>query len=1327
VNLVVNGTLNTTSANLAPISPNDYFSGVTVGPGGRIIASGSRFATDEVRFDNDSVVNSGDLGNDTFATTLTVPYRMLPRLAANGGSFQDVRIRSASVTSGSTVTLGAMGSGSALRYIFPENFTISSGASLLVAPSVTAVIGRGVTLTVGGSMSLDTGSKLLFDEGYGGSVNLVVNGTLNTTSANLAPISPNDYFSGVTVKSNGRWDADRNTDVTIDRSTFEPNSGGTLAGIKIGSQLYLHSGTNAEIHGNDFSGIGNDGVVATGDSSATINLERNYWGVVLADIPKKILDRVDATTRPLVDYDPPLSNNQRAVVPDPKTGSFSAAAQTISLTATVSSGSTQVNEGNVTFTVWAGATQIGDSKTASVQTGRATASWTMPGGTASGVYTIQAWFDGGNSFLPGSDTGTLTIAQASTTTTVTKPAYLDYTSNTDQSLTLTANVSSTAGAVSGGAVSFQLYSGSSLFGSPVPGLLNGAGSTTVTYAIPRGTPAGTYTVRARYLGNDSFTASPEASQSFSINQRSTTTIVWASAPSVPYSPGAQTVIVNARVTSPAGDVGNGRVLFTLRNKNTGALIGETTPKDVAAGGNASTGYLIPAGTLPGAYTLDAVYEGTANLQGSDALPGASLSILTVTPQIVLAQPSSPTFDNDSSQTVELVAAVTTSDAPINGGTVTFTLWNNTAQIGSPSVGQVLNGSVRVGFEIPAGLAGGSYTVKADYGGIPGLGVASDTESLVVAPAATVADVRSFVAGYSATAQTIVVTGQVTSDRANPINTGRVSFRINGSAASATVVNNQATAELLLPADLTPGTYTILLEYDGTASLQSSSDTGTLTIEAGNPRITWPTPAPIIFGTPLTAAQLNATASVPGTFQYTPYAGQVPDAGTQILTAQFTPAEQVRYKRTTAGVAMEVQKATPYFTALAVPSPIGYGRPEMLRIGGKLLSNTIIPANTGVKAQIGNASGSGLVQSDGSFTIEVNVSGLDVSTYTILYTFAGTDNFVGAEDRSTTLTIQRGTQVLSLGSLPTEPVRYGESFIVQPTSSVPGLPVLLSATNATVTARGDGSFNVTPTSSTAPIELAASQVGNGNVAEAAVTARVNTRKGLASVTMASVDVMQDGLQHPVSASTTPAGLPLSINYTKDGIPTGLPTEPGLYVATATVSDPNYEGSNAVTVTIQPKALARVDRVTMLTNRQKQATAFEIVFTDAVQAGPASSIAAYAVQVVNGKKLQPALKLKTATYNASTRTVTITLAKPQATTRPIQLTVNGNSLLDTLGRLLDGNNDNQPGGNAVALFKPGTRQVTPSAVRLASAPAVDALAISGSLPLVKSSSLLRRRRA
>src|SRR5262249_33832165 len=78
------------------------------------------------------------------------------------------------------------------------------------------------------------------------------------------------------------------------------------------------------------------------------------------------------------------------------------------------------------------------------------------------------------------------------------------------------------------------------------------------------------------------------------------------------------------------------------------------------------------------------------------------------------------------------------------------------------------------------------------------------------------------------------------------------------------------------------------------------------VDPATPVITWPTPADIIDGTPLSATQLNATANVPGTFTYTPAAGTVLSPGqNQALGVVFTPTDLTDYNVTGATVFLNV--------------------------------------------------------------------------------------------------------------------------------------------------------------------------------------------------------------------------------------------------------------------------------------------------------------------------------------------------------------------------------------------------------------------------------------
>jgi len=75
-----------------------------------------------------------------------------------------------------------------------------------------------------------------------------------------------------------------------------------------------------------------------------------------------------------------------------------------------------------------------------------------------------------------------------------------------------------------------------------------------------------------------------------------------------------------------------------------------------------------------------------------------------------------------------------------------------------------------------------------------------------------------------------------------------------------------------------------------------------------PVITWNVPAAITYGTPLGSAQLDAGASVAGTFAYSPAAGTILHAGTQTLSVAFTPSDTADYTSATATVNLTVNPA-----------------------------------------------------------------------------------------------------------------------------------------------------------------------------------------------------------------------------------------------------------------------------------------------------------------------------------------------------------------------------------------------------------------------------------
>jgi hypothetical protein len=76
---------------------------------------------------------------------------------------------------------------------------------------------------------------------------------------------------------------------------------------------------------------------------------------------------------------------------------------------------------------------------------------------------------------------------------------------------------------------------------------------------------------------------------------------------------------------------------------------------------------------------------------------------------------------------------------------------------------------------------------------------------------------------------------------------------------------------------------------------------------------------------------------------------------------------------------------------------------------------------------------------------------------------------------------------------------------------------------------------------------------------------------ASIALAGLDPVYDGRQHPVTVSTNPTGLPVTVTY--NGSSTA-PFSAGTYTVTASVTNPNYSGTASARYTMHPAPIAPV---------------------------------------------------------------------------------------------------------------------------------------------------------
>ena len=111
-----------------------------------------------------------------------------------------------------------------------------------------------------------------------------------------------------------------------------------------------------------------------------------------------------------------------------------------------------------------------------------------------------------------------------------------------------------------------------------------------------------------------------------------------------------------------------------------------------------------------------------------------------------------------------------------------------------------------------------------------------------------------------------------------------------------------------------------------------------------------------------------------------------------------------------------------------------------------------------------------------------------------------------------------------------------------------------------------------------------------------------------------------------------------------------------------------------------------------NKKHQVTEIIVTFSGALNAGQATNIAEYEL-ITAGKggsftaKNAKVIKLRSAAYNSANNTVTLTPKKKFSLSKATELIVNGeppSGLEDSSGRLIDGNDDGQAGGDAVAII-------------------------------------------
>ena len=396
-------------------------------------------------------------------------------------------------------------------------------------------------------------------------------------------------------------------------------------------------------------------------------------------------------------------------------------------------------------------------------------------------------------------------------------------------------------------------------------------------------------------------------------------------------------------------VGNGPVILTAT---------------VAGGGLASNVVVSDPITIKGIAPI--TWPTPSSIVYGTALSGAQLNATSTIPGTFHYTPDIGALLNAGSQTLQVFFApddtvnyfpsVANVTLIVDKATPTIT-WSAPAPIGyGTAIGPQLNAAA----DVP-----GSFVYSPAAGAI--LNAGAQTLSAAFTPADQ--------ANYNdASAQ---VTLQV--NKATPsITWGTPSAIVYGTALGGTQLN--ATTGVAGSFDYAPGAGAVLnagsqalmvvFTPADTANYNGATANVTLQVDKATPTITWGTPASIVYGTALGGSQLNAGASVGGSFAYSPAAGAVLNAGSQPLTVVFTPADSANYNNASAGVTLAVAKATPTIT-WGTPASIVYGT----ALGGSQLN-----ASASVGGSFAYSPAAGAVLNAGSQSLTVVFTPTDSANY-----------------------------------------------------------------------------------------------------------------------------------------------------------------------------------------------------------------------------------------------------------------------------------------------------------------------------------------------------------
>ena len=375
---------------------------------------------------------------------------------------------------------------------------------------------------------------------------------------------------------------------------------------------------------------------------------------------------------------------------------------------------------------------------------------------------------------------------------------------------------------------------------------------------------------------------------------------------------------------------------------------------------------------------------------------------------------------------------------------------------------------------------------------------------------------------------------------SPLANRTVVFLVDNVQVGSAVTNASGLATLSVNiAGKNAGNHPVRTLFTEDQTALAATGNGTLIINKAATTITWNTPSPITYGTPLSDTQLNATANVPGTFVYAPQSGTVLIAGTHSLLATFTPTDSANYLSSSRSVSIVVNKA-PVSITWQAPLAITYGT---------VLSGSQLNASTNIAGSFVYSPSSGTALPAGAHQLSVTFTPIDTANY-----LSGSSGV--------TLTVNKATPELLWPGL--APITYGTALSEAQLSATANVPGTLAFTPVAGTILPAGTHEVLATFT--PSDTGNYQVTSASqllvVTQAPLLLQANDAIKVYGEALPSFSVSATGLVNGDTVATL-GGAPSFLTSATSS------SAPGTYAVTPHgVTSPNYAiafASGALTIT------------------------------------------------------------------------------------------------------------------------------------------------------------------